>query len=979
MFEYLPGILFPLVVLASVVFLLARLQLFSRDQTFGKLPLLVGGILLVVAAAWHAVTQLSGYNEWFLESAYLYLDLAQYALFLLGLILVVAGISLYADFWQTRKEEIVVREQKLSILDDLQHDAREPYQLLELLDISIKEIVAHLPECAGAVFLLNRSRRQFILASSVGLTKQETAALEYYPLERNIVSQSVDLGDPLIAGEFDFVDRAGTTTRSRFNSCLVLPMISGTEKIGGIILFTEQERFFGNMEIRILSPVAEWLAEKIKSARLSRELSLARNDVEVRQDKYLDLTSRLLSAVSSFSSHEPIAAFCQSLVGLASSHSVHLFGRANGSLHFHGGSEPVEPMSDSYKTALADALGRQKPLIVNQEAVTDEGRSYVAFSSLIFPLAGDRTGDGLLLRKESGPFKTDDADLRTLEIFARLAALVLQHVDSHRLDITRRKGFQKILQLLRFDAGTLGREDWSYFVDRLSDILPSQSAAVVFVREPDGSFAARDGFPAEPKDLAGFTVLPGEGDIGRVTGGTGPTFTFGQNSVGQRLEAYEAPSRDGFRKLLAGKPSPVLMAVCPLADVTEVVSVVAIFLFDIAENERGEWERLITLATGLYSARITVGELLRRVEGVGASGALLSGNLDEVINRLNNHLSAVIGNAELASTGTDVTERMRSHFTSIITEAERAASFLRFSLGQIKPDAKRQVISATDSGNINEVLDSILEMSHVSENLYMIGGKPREINAALRPVERIELADETIHNLADEVLGRFASLAHDEDIVTISTYTRGRHVYLDISRHQKNFPSVEPVAGFGEYQPATEALRLRPADTFLRHIVGKSCLYSFDRFGRSPSYLSFKFPIKQEAHAAETVSPPKAKVLAIDDQPVILDLISAMCRSLGYDPVTAASGEEGIKVASESSFDIVLTDLAMPGMSGLEVARRIRQLHSHTPIVLVTGWEVTISRAELEAAGITGVLYKPFRIEQLTEIIQSAILPQALS
>ena len=979
MLEYLPGILFPLVVLASVVFLLFRLRLFSGDEISGKIPLLLGGILLVLAAAWQAVTQFSGYNQWFLEAVYLYLDLAQYTLFLLGLILVVAGISLYADFWQTRKEEIEVREQKLSILDDLQHDAREPYQLLELLNISIKEIVAHLPECAGAVFLLNRSRRQFILASAVGITKQETAALEYYPLERNIVSQAVDLGDSLIAGGFDFVDRTGTATRSRFNSCLVLPMISGTDKIGGIILFTEQERFFGHAEIRYLSPVAEWLAEKIKSARLSRELSLAKNDAEKQQDKYLDVSSRFLSAVSAFSSHEAVTAFCRSLTGLASSHSVHLFGLANGALHFHGGSEPLEPMSESYKTALADALDRQKPLIVNQEAVADEGRSYIAFSSLIFPLGGERTGDALLLRKESGPFKVDDTDLKKVEIFARLAALVLQQIDSHRLDITRRKGFQKILQLLRFDVGTPGKEDWSFFVNRLADILPSQAAAVVFVREPDGSFTAHDGFPAEPKDLAGFTVLPGEGDIGQVAGGMEPTFTFGQSKVSQQLEVYEAPCREAFRKLFEGEQSPVFMATCPLTDVTDVVAVVAIFLFDIPESERGEWERLITLATGLYSARLTVGELLNRREGVAASGALLPDNLDEVINRLNNYLSAVIGNAELASTGADVTERMKAHFTSIITEAEGAADFLRHSLGQMKPDTGRHVGRQTDSGNINEVLNSILRTSHVSENLYMIGGKPREIKASLAPVESVELADEAIHNLADEALSRFVSLAQDEDIVTISTYKRGRHVYLDISRHQKNFPSVEPVAGFGQYQPATEVLRYRPADTFLQHIADKSCSYSFDRFGRSPSYLSFKFPVKRDTYPADTVSPPKAKVLAIDDQPVILDLISAMCRSLGYDPVTAASGEEGIKMASEASFDIVLTDLAMPGMSGLEVARRIRQLHPHTPIVLVTGWEVNISRAELEASGITEVLYKPFRIEQLTEIIQSSISPQALS
>jgi CheY-like chemotaxis protein len=979
MFEYLPGILFPLVVLASVVFLLFRLRLFSGDEISGKIPLLFGGIILVMAATWQAVTQLSGYNEWFLKSVYFYLDLAQFTLFLLGLILVVAGISLYADFWQTRKEEIEVREQKVSILDDLQHDAREPYQLLELLNISIKEIVAHLPECAGAVFLLNRSRRQFVLASAVGLTKQETATLEYYPLERNIVSQAIDLGDPLIAGGFDFIDRSGAVTRSRFNSCLVLPMISGTDKIGGIILFTEQERFFGNAEIRYLSPVAEWLAEKIKSARLSRELSLAKNDAERRQDKYLDLTSRFLSAVSAFSSHEAITAFCRSLAGLASSHSVHLFGLANGTLHFHGGSEPLEPMSESYKTALADALDRQKPLIVNQEAVTDEDRSYIAFSSLIFPLGGERTGDALLLRKESGPFKVDDSDLKAVEIYARLAALVLQQIDSRQLDISRRKGFQKILQLLRFDAGIPSKEDWSFFVHCLSDILPSQAAVVIFVRELNGSFTARDGFPTEPEDLAGLTVLPGEGDIGQAASSMEPTFIFGTSKISQRLEAYEAPNREAFRKLFEGKQSPVFVATCPLANVTEVVAVAAIFLFDIPESERGEWERLITLATGLYSARLTVRELLRRGEGVVASGADLPDNLDEVINRLNNYLSAVIGNAELASTGADVTERMKAHFTSIITEAERAADFLRHSLGQLKPDTGQHVGSRTDSGNINEVLNSILKTSHVSENLYMIGGKPREISASITPVESVELADEVIHKLANEALSRFASLAQDEDIVTISTYKRGQYVYLDISRHQKNFPSVEPVAGFGEYQPATEVLRYRPTDTFLQHIADKSCSYSFDRFSRSPSYLSFKFPVKRDTHTAYIVSPPKAKVLAIDDQPVILDLISAMCCSLGYDPVIAASGEEGIKVASESSFDIVLTDLAMPDMSGLEVARRIRQLRPHTPIVLVTGWEVNISRAELEAAGITEVLYKPFRIEQLTEIIQSAISPQALS
>lgn len=976
MLAYLPAIFLPVIVLATITFLIFRLRLFSSDEVSGRFSLLFGGILLFLVSAWQSVKSFDSYNEWFVSSAYPFLDAAQFILFLIGLVLAVVGLSLYGDFWQTRKEEIESREQKLSLLDDLQRDAREPYQLLELLSISIKEIIVHLPECAGAVFLLNRRRRQFILASSVGLTKQETASLEYYPLERNIVSQAVDLGDPLIAGGFDFGDRAGA--ESRFKSCLVLPLVSEMEKVGGIILFAEQSKFFGRAEIRYLSPVAEWLAEKIKSARLSRDLSQVKRDSEKLTSRYTDIIGRLLSVVTIFSSPEAVMLFCRDLVGLASCQTAHLFGLVNGALHFYGGSESLEQLSENYKTALVEALDRAKPLIVNQEAVTDEGRSYIAFSSLISPLGGDRSRDALLLRKESGPFKVDDADLKSIEIFTRLAALVLEQIDSRRLDITRRKGLQKILQLLRFDATAPGKEDWEFFVSHLADILPPKSATVVFVKEPDGFFRARDGFPTEQTELTSFNISPGEGDIGRVAGGLEPTFTFGQNKVGQRLESYATPNREAFHNLFGEKRLPVFLATCPIANINEVVAVAAVFMFDVAEGERTEWERLITLAVGLYSTRLTIRELHHQGREATKTSELLPDTLNEVINRLNNHLSAVIGNAELASTSPELPEQVKTHFQSIIAEAELAAGYLRGSLAQMRPDAERYAGQSADSGNINEVLNSILRACHVSENVYMLGGKPREISTKLNPSERVDLADEVIRNLAEETLTRFASLAQDEDAITISTYKQGRHAYLDISRHRKNFPSVEPVAGFGEYQSPSEVLRYRAADTFLQHIADKNCSYAFDRFGQSPSYLSFKFPIKADTPATGTVPSPKARVLAIDDQPVILDLISAMCRSLGYNVLTASSGEEGLKLVSQTAFDIVLTDLAMPGMSGLEVARRIRRLHPQTPIVLVTGWEVNIAQGELEAAGIRQVLYKPFRIEQLTEIIQSAVLSKSL-
>ena len=81
-------------------------------------------------------------------------------------------------------------------------------------------------------------------------------------------------------------------------------------------------------------------------------------------------------------------------------------------------------------------------------------------------------------------------------------------------------------------------------------------------------------------------------------------------------------------------------------------------------------------------------------------------------------------------------------------------------------------------------------------------------------------------------------------------------------------------------------------------------------------------------------------------------------------------------MADRELYDVVLTDLALPGMSGLQVAQHIRRTRPEVPIILVTGWTTEMSRAEQDAAGITEVLYKPFRIEQLTAIVRSVVSGQ---
>jgi CheY-like chemotaxis protein len=110
-------------------------------------------------------------------------------------------------------------------------------------------------------------------------------------------------------------------------------------------------------------------------------------------------------------------------------------------------------------------------------------------------------------------------------------------------------------------------------------------------------------------------------------------------------------------------------------------------------------------------------------------------------------------------------------------------------------------------------------------------------------------------------------------------------------------------------------------------------------------------------------------ILAVDDQPVILDLLAAMCQSLGYRIFTARNGKEGLDLFKTFHPDIVISDLAMPVMSGWELSSRIKSISPETPIIIITGWGVSVDEDKMRQIGVDYLLHKPFRLEQLSDII----------
>lgn len=109
------------------------------------------------------------------------------------------------------------------------------------------------------------------------------------------------------------------------------------------------------------------------------------------------------------------------------------------------------------------------------------------------------------------------------------------------------------------------------------------------------------------------------------------------------------------------------------------------------------------------------------------------------------------------------------------------------------------------------------------------------------------------------------------------------------------------------------------------------------------------------------------RVLVVEDNPLNLKLVRDVLRAAGYDVVEATSGEEGLEVARDCAPDLVLMDLQLPGIDGVETLRRLRLDPDvvDVPVVAVTAFAMKDDRERAYADGFDGYLAKPISARAL--------------
>ncbi len=117
----------------------------------------------------------------------------------------------------------------------------------------------------------------------------------------------------------------------------------------------------------------------------------------------------------------------------------------------------------------------------------------------------------------------------------------------------------------------------------------------------------------------------------------------------------------------------------------------------------------------------------------------------------------------------------------------------------------------------------------------------------------------------------------------------------------------------------------------------------------------------------------KNQIMVVDDDRTILDLITRMLSVLGFVVTPVDSGSKALVRFRQDDFQLVLTDLQMPGIDGWELARHLKKERPWLPVIAITGQGREAVLEKLGASGIERVLFKPFSIEQLGQVVKTAM------
>ena len=111
----------------------------------------------------------------------------------------------------------------------------------------------------------------------------------------------------------------------------------------------------------------------------------------------------------------------------------------------------------------------------------------------------------------------------------------------------------------------------------------------------------------------------------------------------------------------------------------------------------------------------------------------------------------------------------------------------------------------------------------------------------------------------------------------------------------------------------------------------------------------------------------------MEDNDINRELFNGYLAEMGHEAVLAADGKGILTILERNPFDLVITDLSMPGLSGWQVAERVKKQNSRVPVILVSGWAIQQDDARIRESGVDFILPKPCTLQGFQDVVNKAL------
>jgi CheY-like chemotaxis protein len=370
-----------------------------------------------------------------------------------------------------------------------------------------------------------------------------------------------------------------------------------------------------------------------------------------------------------------------------------------------------------------------------------------------------------------------------------------------------------------------------------------------------------------------------------------------------------------------------------------------------------------------------------RTEKLRALGQMSAG----IAHDLNNMLAAILGQAELLRlqvTLPEVQDALKVLYTAASDGAQVVRRLLEF--GRQQPG--RPLIPCDLVSLVDEALEitrphwqdeaqeqgRLIEVWRAVENLPRVQGNPAEIREALTNLF-LNAVDAMPTGGRLTVAGYLETDATDREapgrvVLTVSDTGTG----MTEETRRRVFDPFFTTKGF-----KGTGLGLAVVYSIMERHGGRIDVASAPGQGTTFT-LRFREAVSARAESGDAKPPLQAaglRLLVIDDEEPVRMTIASLLRAVGYTVIEAEGGDQGLACLTGDSVDLVITDLGMPGMTGWEVAQRIKARQPDLPVILLTGWGHQIPDTAREHNAVAMVLAKPVRLVDLQDAIARVITP----